>query len=322
MAAMITETNLLWNSFLKLKQEVEHTQADIESVCIFYTGQSFCIKYNYYPVSTDHYFLFVILNGKNPALSFKQSCLVSIDKNGMSCIHNNDIFSDETLQMVQLYLPLCFYSQWARASGKALAVAHFAQSLDGKIATNTGNSRWISGNENLIHAHRMRALCKGVLIGMNTLLRDKPALTVRHVEGENPVKIVVGNSNADFSSLNAVEDQVVVITNGELSLNRHIRVIKMKSKTGNLDPQEILKVIHKELDICSVYLEGGAYTASNFLIHRALYQVQMYLSPLIFGSGISNFTFPVINDVDESLKFRKHHFSPMGEGILFYGMPQ
>lgn len=313
---------MLWNSLLKLKQEVLHKQAELESACIFYSGQSFSIKYNYSLVNTDHSFLFVTLKGNNPGVSFKQSCIVSIDANAMAGIHHNDMFNSEALRMVQLYLPLCFYDLWARKSGKALAVAHFAQSLDGKIATNTGNSRWISGEENLIHAHRMRALCKGVLIGMNTLLRDKPALTVRHVDGENPVKIVLGNSSADFSSLNAAEDQVVVITNGELSLNKNIRVIKVKTTNGNMDPNEILKVIYEELDICSVYLEGGAFTSSNFLINHALHQVQMYLSPLIFGSGISNFTFPVINDVDESLKFKHHNFLPMGEGILFYGMPQ
>jgi len=76
------------------------------------------------------------------------------------------------------------------------------------------------------------------------------------------------------------------------------------------------------LDICSVYVEGGAYTSSNFLINRALQQIQIYLGPLIFGSGISNFTFPMINDVAESVKFNEHHFIPMGEGVLFYGTPQ
>ncbi len=319
---MITDVDLLWNSLLKLKNDTETNEDQISSFCVFYTANSFEIKVNYHPAINDTSFLYISFNGFGGDDKYTDNCTVDIDEHGLLNIHENTLFGIEAYRMLQIYLPFCFYRILARKMNKAVAVAHFAQSLDGKIATNTGNSRWISGQENLIHAHRMRALCKGILIGMNTLLRDKPALTVRHVEGENPVKIVVGNSSADYSSLNAAEDKVVVITNGDLTLNKHIRVIKINSKNGSLDPHEILRIIYTELNISSVYVEGGAYTSSNFLINRALQQVQMYLSPLIFGSGISNFTFPVINDVEESLKFNHHNFIPMGEGILFYGMPQ
>jgi len=319
---MITDVDLLWNSLLKLKNDTETNEDQISSFCVFYTANSFEIKMNYHPAISDTSFLYISFNGFGGNGKYTDSCTVDIDKDGLLTMHENTLFGIKAFRMLQIYLPFCFYRILARKMNKAVAVAHFAQSLDGKIATNTGNSRWISCHENLIHAHRMRALCKGILIGMNTLLRDKPSLTVRHVEGENPVKIVVGSSNADFSSLNAVEDKVVVITNGDLALGKHIQVIKIASENGIMDPNEILRLIYKELDICSVYVEGGAYTSSNFLINRALQQIQIYLGPLIFGSGISNFTFPMINDVAESVKFNEHHFIPMGEGVLFYGTPQ
>ncbi|MDH5604452.1 MAG: dihydrofolate reductase family protein, partial [Cyclobacteriaceae bacterium] len=111
--------------------------------------------------------------------------------------------SREAQHFLSLYLPICFYQMKAKKRKSAFTIAHFAQSLDAKIATENGASQWIGNEENLIHAHRMRALCDGVLIGAKTLKTDKPRLTVRHVEGPDPVRIVMGDGDYDFSSLAA-----------------------------------------------------------------------------------------------------------------------
>ena len=72
-----------------------------------------------------------------------------------------------------------------------VVVAQLGQSLDGRIATATGASKYISGFEALKHLHRLRAEVDAVLIGVGTLIADDPALTVRHVEGEHPVRVVI-----------------------------------------------------------------------------------------------------------------------------------
>ena len=86
--------------------------------------------------------------------------------------------------MLELYLPYCMAPVHARRMRRAFAVSHFAQSLDGRIATCDGDARWIGCDENHVHAHRMRALCDGILIGCpHTPVTDRPALTVRHADG-------------------------------------------------------------------------------------------------------------------------------------------
>src|SRR6185312_5476897 len=89
-------------------------------------------------------------------------------------------------ELEALYGPLC-----AIAPGQCFAIAHLAQSLDGKIAAANGASRWISGEEDLCHTHRMRALADAVIVGADTVLHDDPLLTVRRCGGPHPVRVII-----------------------------------------------------------------------------------------------------------------------------------
>ena len=200
-----------------------------------------------------------------------------------------------------------------------MTVLHFAQTLDGRIATTEGNSKWISNSEDLVHAHRMRALCDAVLIGSNTLKTDKPALTVRHVEGPSPAKIVVGKHDCEFDSLLQNNGNVLFFTTGPDDGLNHVLRIRIPTQNNVIPPSQILKELYKR-NILTIYIEGGSITASTFLQDCSLDYLQLFLAPKLFGSGISNFSLPEIRNVAESVNFQYSSFLPMGDGVLFNGM--
>src|SRR5712691_6072621 len=93
---------------------------------------------------------------------------------------------------------------------RATMTIHYAQTLDGRIATSTGQSQWISCEESLCLAHQLRATHDAVMVGVGTILNDDPRLTVRHVAGRSPCRIVV-------DSLLRVPPTATVLTDGAAS---------------------------------------------------------------------------------------------------------
>ena len=227
--------------------------------------------------------------------------------------------SQDVLDFLQLYLPCCLLPLWARQEKRAITIAHFAQSLDGKIATTTGDSKWIGNTENLVHAHRMRALCDAVLIGTGTLLADKPRLTVRHVTGQNPVRVVLGATCSDFESLyNSSSGRILVISSEADRLNGKADYIQLKKQNGRISALAILKTLYQK-NIKMVYLEGGPTTTSYFLEDQSVDILQLHLAPVIFGSGKAAFSLPSITTVDEAVHIQHYCYQPVGNAIMFMG---
>ena len=88
--------------------------------------------------------------------------------------------------MIDLYLPMC-----SATDARPITVGHLGQSLDGFIATHSGESQYVTGEENILHLHRMRALCDAVVVGAGTVAADDPQLTTRHVAGPSPLRVVL-----------------------------------------------------------------------------------------------------------------------------------
>src|SRR5262249_12636571 len=93
---------------------------------------------------------------------------------------------DERKALIDLYLPVC-----SATAAAPITVGHLGESLDGFIATHTGESQWVTGPDNVVHMHRLRALCDAVVVGAGTVAADDPQLTTRLVPGPNPLRVVL-----------------------------------------------------------------------------------------------------------------------------------
>ncbi len=307
----------LWKLLLLLRTRIRQTNGSIHTVRIQCSDRNFNIDINPSTALEESGQLIYITKD----LSFDKKdyqTVFHINDDFDVVLTHNALLEAREAEFLSLYIPFCFWAQKAHLNSRSKAVLHLAQTLDGRIATRTGHSKWISNQEDLLHAHRMRALCDAVLIGSHTLMMDRPALTVRHVEGPDPVKIVIGNSNYDFSSLLESKGKVLFITGDTDHHTEGIENLNLRNGSEIINPETILETLYSR-KIYSVYIEGGSMTASVFLSGHCVDLLQLFVSPRILGSGITNFNLPSIQQIGQSMNFRNVSYTHMGEGMLFQG---
>jgi len=217
---------------------------------------------------------------------------------------------------IEWYMPYALLPFFSQQQNKTFAISHFAQTLDGRIASSTGDSKWIGNQANLTHAHKMRALCDAILVGASTLKTDQPRLDVRHVAGANPIRVLVGNNITDSDIVCDNHGRVIVINTRRLPLQ--CEQITLHAKAGKIDGQDILQALY-ERGLNSIYIEGGATTTSLFLRSFALDQVQIHVSPRILGSGTTGFNFRGVHTMDQAVDFENPRFLSIDDHIMFIG---
>ena len=212
-------------------------------------------------------------------------------------------------ELFQLYAPLC-----SDTTRESFVVAHLAQSLDGKIATESGVSRWLSGDEDLLHTHRMRALFDAVVVGVNTVLLDDPQLTVRRCKGQNPVRVIIDpDRRLDGSQrafLEPTAKTVLVTANDKTGSDTHLghaQIIGIERQGSGLDPLAILQAL-TQLGLKRIFVEGGGTTVSRFLQAGVLDRLQLTIAPVILGSGRAAVKLPTISDLNNSLRPHTRQF--------------
>ena len=209
----------------------------------------------------------------------------------------------------RLYGPLC-----AKRQTGSYVVGHLAQSLDGRIATTCGVSRWLSGDEDLRHTHRMRAISDAVIVGANTVLHDDPQLTVRLCAGSNPVRVILDPEHRLDGSQRVFRDGIAptlllvaadrVGADGDWG---HAEVVPMPRSSHGLDPFEIRRILALRR-LSWLFVEGGGITVSRFLAAGALDRLQITVAPVILGSGRPSLVLPEIHDLAHSLRPRTRRF--------------
>jgi riboflavin-specific deaminase-like protein len=186
-----------------------------------------------------------------------------------------------------------------------IAVAQIGQSLDGRVATETGHSHYINGPAGLMHLHRLRALVDAVVIGVGTALADNPQLTVRRVTGPHPARVVIdvrGRLPAGAKCLtnDGVRRLVVTGAGAKPPLPSDVEIVEIPKTDGQLAPADILSAL-AERGMRRVLIEGGADTVSRFLAAKCLDRLHIIVAPIILGSGRNSFSLPPIARVDEAL---------------------
>jgi diaminohydroxyphosphoribosylaminopyrimidine deaminase/5-amino-6-(5-phosphoribosylamino)uracil reductase len=219
--------------------------------------------------------------------------------------------TSEIKDFLKFYLPYSLLSLLAYQNKQAIVVAHFAQTLDGKIATLNGNSKWIGNKENLIHAHRMRALCDGIMIGNGTFKADQPRLDVRLVCGENPLKIRLGAKDIQQMEQNNATIWVDPQAKEQAIANCFV--------AGKLDCVPFLKEMYLQ-NLNTIYLEGGPKTSSTFLSQNGIAILQLHIAPIILGSGKNAYELDEVVDIKDGIKFKNYQFFPIGDEMMFVGI--
>ena len=195
-----------------------------------------------------------------------------------------------------------------------MVVAQCGQSIDARIATATGHSHYINGPEGLAHLHRLRALVDAVVVGVGTVLADDPQLTVRHVAGPNPARVVIDPNGRLTRTARLLADDGVrrlVITRSDttLDLAAGIEVVKVAATAGQLAPADVLAIL-AERGFRRILVEGGSNTVSRFLAAGCLDRLHVMIAPMIIGAGPSSVSLAPIDRVDEAIR------APMRAHIL------
>jgi diaminohydroxyphosphoribosylaminopyrimidine deaminase/5-amino-6-(5-phosphoribosylamino)uracil reductase len=201
-----------------------------------------------------------------------------------------------------------------------VVVGRLAQTLDGRIATVSGSSQWIGGPGDILHTHRLRALCDAVLVGAGTVRADDPRLTTRECAGPNPVRVVLDPAwrlAAEYGIFREGPPTLLVVAQdapGAMPApERHgtAEVVRMPRGPDGLDLPAVLAMLAAR-GLRRVFVEGGGVTVSRFLAAGCLDRLHVTVAPVLLGSGIPAFSLPEAARIADGLRFSwtVHEISP------------
>jgi riboflavin-specific deaminase-like protein len=200
----------------------------------------------------------------------------------------------EALQMFELFKPVLDF----RPEGRAWVIAQLGQSLDGCVATRTGDSSFINGPENLLHLHRLRALCDAVIVGAGTVVADNPQLTTRRVAGPHPTRVLLDPqlrlagqvqtaqvfNDGQAPTLWLCDAQWHDAAVAQVGARRVLAVSGLLRHDGTMQLAHAVAALHAR-GLTRLFVEGGGVTVSRFLAQRCLDRLHLAVAPILIGDG-------------------------------------
>ena len=225
---------------------------------------------------------------------------------------------------------------YAMKYGKAFVFLKIAQSLDGYIAAPDGDPEIFTDKESQIQVHRWRSTYDGVMVGSSTAIQDNPRLTVRHVEGRQPVRIVIDGPNSLPEELHLFSDQyeskTIKVTYADtgkgvesdpilkllMPQTFHGRTMKVNRKDGHCDLSEIVRRL-PEFGVHSVIVEGGQQLSSALIRENLVDKVAIFVSPFLLGGGVRSVLGLGIDRISERLDLNRVQWQASGRDMLLTG---
>ena len=182
-------------------------------------------------------------------------------------------------------------------TGKPYILLKLAQTLDGRIATSTGHSKWVTGEDSRTASHKLRTRFDAILVGIGTVLADDPQLTVRRTKGFSPKRIVLDSQLRIPLDANVLADdspnKTIIVATNQASKEKVARIVERGATVLVLDhddrgwtPQSILWQKLGELGITSVMVEGGSTVHTECLKHGNADEIVIFFAPKLLGSGV------------------------------------
>ena len=193
-------------------------------------------------------------------------------------------------------------------------IGQIGQSLDAKIALNNGNSHYINQKESITYLHCLRSISDGVLVGVNTIIKDNPLLTTRKIKGQNPIRLVIDPSLKLTNKYKIFKDKntniVFTNSNKKKNLNNTI-IVKLPKKNFTLGIYKFLK----KSSLKYILIEGGPTTLSYFIELKLINYLQFIISPTLIGSGIDSVKLKPITNLNKAIR-RPSNFAKLGKEIV------
>ena len=194
-----------------------------------------------------------------------------------------------------------------------------ATSLDGRIATSTGESQWITGAEARLQGHRLRAAGDAILVGVETVLADDPRLTVRLPDGEtgaDPLRVVLDSRLRTPSFARLAKAGTLIITTREPQPVGQAEVVRVAGDAQNRPGIDAVLELLVERGVKSLMIEGGGRVAAAFVTAGVVDAIDWFRAPILLGGdGRPGVAALSLARLANAPKFRRLAVEPLGDDL-------
>ena len=238
--------------------------------------------------------------------------ITKVKKNADLIISNKNIIINRNIDLIlrqscEIIIPLLL-------KNNNNFIGQIGQSLDGKIALNNGSSHYINEKESITYLHCLRSISDGVLVGVNTIIKDNPLLTTRKIKGPNPIRLIIDPTLKLTNKYKIFKDdnKNIIFTNSSKEKKLiNTTIVKFPKKNFTQNIYDYLK----KTSLQTILIEGGPTTLSHFIELKLLNYMQFIISPTIIGSGIDSVKLKPISDLKNALR-AKNTICKLGKEII------